>query len=363
MNTFVINSTPLMTQYLVQQGVFRQEPIVVVDLGARGGANKEWEVFGDQVRLFCFEPDEAECTRLATQAPRHITYIPWAIGGRAGKAKLYEAKLAASTGLYPTNMAYFSRLLNRDNGVTVAEHEVELHSLDEALAAYGNPSVNFIKLDVEGAELDVLEGGRACLNTSSVIGILSEIRFHPEINGSPIFSRLDAFLVALGFRVYDLQFYHQSRETLPYPGLYDYRLPDGERFFAYTTHGQIQDGDALYFRDPLIAANRNPGRAASPTTLLKLCAFLELYSFNDCAAEVIAAFRSSLQGTVDCDRLLNLLASGIAGNEISYIEYRRRYFAGEPLVTATDRPPPRRRGPVSRIVIRVLRRTLAVLER
>ncbi len=362
MNTFAINKAPLMTQYLVKQGAFRNEPVVVIDLGARGGSNKEWEVFGDQIRLFCFEPDEVECARLEKQAPRHTTYIPWAIGGRPGRAKFYEAKLAASTGLYPTNMEYFDRLLNRDNGVTVAEHEVELHTLDEALAAYGNPPVNFIKLDVEGAELDVLEGGTTCLDASSVIGILSEIRFHPEINGSPIFSRLDGFVVPLGFRLYDLQFYHQSLEALPYPSLYDYRLPNGERFFAYTTHGQIQDGDALYFRDPIIAANRR--RAASLTTLLKLCAFLELYSFNDCAAELIVAFRSELQGAVDCDRLLGLLASGTAGYEISYAEYRRRYFVGEPSTEAMAAARLRRRcGRLSRVAIRVLRRALAALER
>jgi FkbM family methyltransferase len=358
MNTFSINRAPLMTQHLVKRGTFRTEPMVVVDLGARGGANEEWKVFDDQIRLFCFEPDEAECARLATQAPPHITYIPWAIGRGAGKAKLYEAKLAASTGLYRTNMDYFGRLLNRANGVLVAEHAVELHSLDEALAAYGSPPVNFIKLDVEGAELDVLEGSPACLESPSVVGILSEIRFQPEINDSPIFSRLDAFLVPLGFRLYDLQFYHQSREALPYPGLYDYRLPSGERFFAYTTHGQIQDGDALYFRDPMIAANRDRVSALSAETLLKLCALLEIYSFNDCAAELIVAFRSHLSTKVDCDRLLDLLASGVVGGTVGYAEYRQRYFSA-----GAAEPEPRRANLFSRAAIRVLRRALAALER
>ena len=129
-----------------------------------------------------------------------------------------------------------------------------------------------------------------------------------------------------GLRLYDLQFYHQSRRTLPYPSLYDYRLPTGERFFAYTTHGQIQDGDALYFRDLLVEANESARIELSPLSVLKLCAFLEIYSFNDCAAELIASYREKLSKVVDCDSLLDLLATGVNGSAIRYEEYISKYF-------------------------------------
>lgn len=371
MNTFSINPCPAMTRYLVENGIFRSDPLIIVDLGARGGANEEWEIFGDQIRLFCFEPEETECQRLAAQAPAHITYIPLAIAKASGRATLYEAKLAASTGLYRTNMDYFGRLLNRDNGVTVAEHDVEVHTLDEVLARYGNPAVNFVKLDVEGAELDVLEGSPACLKLPSLVGILSEIRFHSEINGSPAYSALDAFLIRFGFRVYDLQFYHQSRVALPYPGLYDYRLPNGERFHAYTTHGQIQDGDALYFRDLLLPDNRDVAHSMSATDILKLCAMLEIYSFNDCAAELIQVFRATLEAQVECSRLLNFLASGIAGAEIGYDEYRQNYFSGKaPAVKDVTAAEPVQRKPISpasrllwQSIARFLRKGLAFADR
>ncbi len=129
-----------------------------------------------------------------------------------------------------------------------------------------------------------------------------------------------------GLRLYDLQFYHQSRRALPYPGLHDYRLPSGERFFAYTTHGQIQDGDALYFRDLLVEANARVRDEISPRSVLKLCAFLEIYSFNDCAAELILAFRDKLSSFVDHSHLVDLLASGTAGSALRYEDYLRDYF-------------------------------------
>jgi FkbM family methyltransferase len=158
MRAFALDTSPPMTRYLVEgRGVFAEDPLDFFDVGARWGMNAEWTVFGDHMRVCCFEPDEAECVRFAAQAPPQVSYIPTALGRASGEATLYESKLAASTSLYKTRMEYFGRLVNRDNGTVVAEHSVAVKSLDEAMAAHGVPHVDFIKLDAEGAELDILQ--------------------------------------------------------------------------------------------------------------------------------------------------------------------------------------------------------------
>lgn len=104
MSRFAINPSPLMTNHLVGDlRVFRDHPIVILDVGARGGFNAEWSVFADQIQIYGFEPDEEECRRLAAAAPAGVDYIPTALGRSSGMATLYEAKLAASTGLYKTS--------------------------------------------------------------------------------------------------------------------------------------------------------------------------------------------------------------------------------------------------------------------
>lgn len=316
-----------MTRYLVEEtNVFREDPVKIVDVGARWGYNSEWSAFKPYLHVYCFEPDADECKRLNAKAEKNIKYIPCALGRDSGEAVLYETKLSASTGLYKTNTSYFSRLLNRDNGITVEETLLKLRTLTQALEEFGVDSIDFIKLDVEGAELDVLMGGEKYLQNPALFGILSEVRFQEEINGCPIFWQLDQYVRRSGFRLFDLQFHYQSRHALPYPGLADYRTPDGERFFAYTTHGQMMDGDALYFRDLLIPTNRGIRATATANKLLKAAAFYELYCLNDCAAELIIANRLVLETKIDCNLLLDLLTPAISGEKTGYAAYINRYF-------------------------------------
>jgi FkbM family methyltransferase len=328
MNSIAINLKPAMTRHLVgRTDLLRENPVVIVDVGARSGFKEEWKEFGDCLRVFCFEPDREECETLNASAAANVTYLPFALGARSSAATLYHTRFSDSTGLYKTNWDYFSRLLNRDNAIVMKEEAIQVTTLDEALKAAGVQAIDFIKLDVEGAELDVLLGAAQHLTSPCLLGVLSEFRFHEEINGSPVFSQLDAYLHRFGFRLFDMHFSHQTRRALPYEGLADYWLPSGERFYAYTVHGQIMDGDALYFRDLLIPANEAIRAGITPAQLLKAASLFEIYALNDCAAELIIEHRDRLAGKVDCDELLDLLTPRLRGRRLKYGEYMSAYFA------------------------------------
>ena len=309
-----------MTRYLVEvERAFAKDPLVIIDVGGRGGVNTEWSVFGNQAKIYCFEPDEAECRRLNETSPGNVIYIPTALGAQTGPATLYEARLNFSSGLYETRMDYFKRFVNWRNGEVVGQRVIQVKSLQDAMRDHAIPQFDFIKLDAEGAELDILKGSPEAISSEQAVGVLSEFRLHREINGSPPFHMLDAFLQERGFRLHDMTVNHHGRVALPYRQVENYRLPDGERFYAYTTHGQLQDGDALYFRDLFGVPNLDPVR------LLKACALMEIYSLNDCAAELIVGNRTRLGAFVDTTRLLDLLATGIAGDGTSYHSYVDSY--------------------------------------
>lgn len=330
MSGIEVNTNPVMCRFLIQNtDYFQKDPFILVDVGARDGFNAEWENFTDGARIYCFEPDIEECTRLNADAPSHVTYIPTALGSEPGEGLIYETRLPYSSGLYESRMDFFSRLLNRDNAEVFGHTSVQLDTLDQALAREGVSSVDFIKLDAEGAELDILKGGKNILSGSTLLGILTEYRFHPEINGSAPFWMMDQFLQEEGFRLFDIAAYPQSRRGLPYPGVNDYFMSDGTRFYAYTTHGQVMDGDALYYRDLLIEMNLDSGKSMSPVKLLKLAALYELYHHNDAAAEVLITFREQLEDIVDCDKLLDLLTPEFYGKKLGYTDYMQKYFDPE----------------------------------
>lgn len=327
MSDITINPRPEMCKFIAQHtDLLKDSPVLIADVGARFGYNTEWRAFENCIKIICFEPDIEECALLNSMNDPNAIFIPTALDRVQGQKIFYETKLPASAGLYRSNMNYFNRLLNRDNAETINERLINVDTLDNAVENENINGLNFLKLDTEGAELDILHGASSILSDPRLFGIRSEYRFHPEINGSPTFWELDKFLQSQGFRLFNIGTNFQSRRDMPYPGITDYFLPNGERFYAYTTHGQAMDGDALYFRDLLLEQNRSIAEALDPLDLLKFAAFFEIYHHNDAAAELIIKYRNKINKIFDFNTLLNKLTPKILGEKLSYNQYIVNYF-------------------------------------
>ena len=284
-----------LTKYL--STYFRDDPLILVDVGCRRGLDPLWADFGDSIRAYCFDADEQECARLNQQNTPNVTYIPAVIAGKVGEATLYETRLNESVGLYQTNQKFFGRLLNCENARLMGTKLVATTTLDEVRKVYDIPAPDFIKLDVEGAELDILQS----TDLSGTFGFFSEFRFHRAINGCPTFAELDIFANGKGFMLFDIMFTRQSRKTLPYKAPRIMHWPNGERFHAYTTFGQVMDGDALYLRDAVrFKLTRNQ--------ILKAACIFESFNLSDCAAELL--INREKDAEIDVVHCLDLLAGG-----------------------------------------------------
>ena len=66
-----------------------------------------------------------------------------------------------------------------------------------------------------------------------------------------------------------------------------------------------------------------------------MCAFMEIFSLNDCAAELLLAARTRIDALTDTTHLLDLLASGIWGTTTSFKDYAER-FRKHPAPVAAD---------------------------
>jgi FkbM family methyltransferase len=80
--------------------------------------------------------------------------------------------------------------------------------LDTFIRDNNLPLPDFIKIDVQGAELDVLNGAQESMNNSTMI--LLEVSFHQYNDGAPLFAEVIAYMNEKGFVVIDIIEQHVS---------------------------------------------------------------------------------------------------------------------------------------------------------
>lgn len=79
---------------------------------------------------------------------------------------------------------------------------VPVHTLDSFVNNNKNNSIYFMKIDVQGAELDVLNGATEILKFCKIIQI--EISFRKVYNNAPIAHEIISYLSDKGFRIFDI---------------------------------------------------------------------------------------------------------------------------------------------------------------
>jgi len=308
---------------------------IFLDIGARNGGEAYYAPLAGQLKVIGFDDSsESECrpSDLAAIRYEHHTTI---LAGEHGRRKFFKLAWPFSSGLHKPNMKYYDRLPCRNNMVVVDEMDVETTTLDRFAQTLSDDHIDFIKIDVEGAELDVLRGGSAMLQDKRVLGIKTEFWWDPILRGQPAFAELDIFLRANGFYLFDLEMHNYQaymRTTLPagrlladsrnWRGVLNNLRPDRSRY------GQALTGDALYFRDPV--SDRIAGKPATgweQASVLRLCALFDLFNYGDCAIEVLQDFQrhKTVDFNFDVEKVLDALTPEITvgGDEAVVLSYKK----------------------------------------
>jgi FkbM family methyltransferase len=209
--------------------------LTVVDVGAQNLASEDHvygalRAAGVPHRVIGFEPlADRLAERARSDADEALTLLPYAIGDGA-EHTLHVNNDDATSSLFPLNAA-----LNRDferlsHLATVRRETVRTRRLDDVLPA--DEAVDFLKLDIQGAELLALRGAERTLTRTAVVHC--EVEFSPLYRGQPLFPEVQGHLNARGFALVDLLVAHR----------YSHRVPSGR-----VAPDRLIWADAVFFRE------------------------------------------------------------------------------------------------------------------
>jgi FkbM family methyltransferase len=220
-----------------------------VDVGARGGITKDLAPLASSVDAVGFEPDAGECERLseaAQQNPgpwRTLRFVPAALAGDGGARPLRLYRNRDCSSFYEADVELAQSFARGEYFLLDGTVEVPTTSLDEAAEAYGFDDAVYLKMDVQGAELEILRSAKRLLDNSLLV-IRAEVSFMPIYRDQPLYCDLEVLLRRHGFVPVEFVELHHWRRTsrTKHPDLAPGAMP--------YSRGQMAHGDALFFRDP-----------------------------------------------------------------------------------------------------------------
>lgn len=136
-------------------------------------------------KISAFEVDEALCADLNNKSNSNITYYPTALGSRNGEQAFYETNASMCCSLYKPNDTFNSKYNNLEVALLKSESTIKTTTLDTFIQDNDIDTIDFIKIDVQGAELDIFKGGiKAMANTFFIV---TEVEFVPLYIDQPLF--------------------------------------------------------------------------------------------------------------------------------------------------------------------------------
>jgi FkbM family methyltransferase len=150
-----------------------------------------------KARIVCFEPLPEAYGVLVKRTSKNpqISQERLALGSKTQRGVMNISGMEQASSLLPMNQTHIN-LWPKSGNINIAE--VNITTLDQYLRRNPLSGDLFLKIDVQGSELNVLEGAAESLRQVRLIRL--EASFVPLYQGAPRFSEICGYLENAGFR-------------------------------------------------------------------------------------------------------------------------------------------------------------------
>jgi len=328
---------------LVARGL-ATERFRLLDIGCSGGLDPVWRSFEPRLQAIGIDASVTECNRLAgLERNPDVAYVPGFVAPSADRRIDLSAGPAAPLIMEMRDRMSFMRTreirearLRQASTVELLRNNAwEMTGLADparplvapaVLAERGWTDLDYLKLDVDGADFDILRSFAGRFDPLRVIAVQLEVNFVGTDGADEhTFHNTDRFMRAQGFDLFRLDVRNFSSRALP--ARYIWPTP------AETVSGRPFQGEAYYTRDLLASHRAAAAGPLGPEKLAKIAAVLSAWDVPDAAAELLLARRETLAPLFDVDAGLDLLAAQTQAQRrrpLGYRDYMATFEADQP---------------------------------
>lgn len=179
------------------QEIFDNEnTISLVDIGGYKGIQDRWKRVENLVDFHTFEPNSVEADKIRSKT-KSLNIYKSALSSSDGKILLNICKEPGVSSVLEPNFEFLKKFKNVERFEIVKKIEVEAKKLDSLKI----DKIDFIKIDVQGYNLEVLKVSTEALKKA--IGIEIECEFKEIYKNQSLFKDVDEYLSKHNFEVCD----------------------------------------------------------------------------------------------------------------------------------------------------------------
>jgi FkbM family methyltransferase len=281
--------------------ILNGDKVILFDIGGAKNLQPHHNKLIGNASFYVFEPDqrslqELEATKERYLYPQDFVYIPKALAGSEGERTLYLTNEPTGSSILPLNRA--SKWFNPHSTYLfpMREVQIETFTLNSLIKDYELNGFHAIKLDVQGAEMEIL---RALDDVyfQSLLCIEMEVGLHDDaMIGQTTLTETLAFMKDKGFSLFDIRV-NRSNGPLNFSNVNYAKDFFGADHPEHALAFQAVETDLVFFRD--IQWVKNHISHSKPALLQKLIVLYGTYNFFCEAAELNDFLLSSGQTTTD----------------------------------------------------------------